>query len=200
VWAGRYIDHMHFIPLGEKEEKEDKSLRVVGDRLHTKKSDRKVRNISEWTTAFMRYMKIYCQRQKWKLFQMLDYAEDIRFASEKWAGFGWRTYDEQFRVIMDSSPDTRWDDVNNRLWMLHITPSTSAPSTPYLGNAQGRNRFQGEGSGQRPSGTNKAKGGKICWPFNKEGCFKGESCTFEHKCENCGEYGHRKSNCKKNKK
>jgi hypothetical protein len=200
VWAGGYIDLMHFIPQGEKEEKDDKSLRIVGDRLITKKSEIKIQNIYEWTTAFMWYMKIYLQKQKGKMFQMLDYAEDIRFAATKWSGYRWRVYDEQFRVIMDSSPNTRWDAINQRLWLLHITPTTTSASTSFSGNANGKNRFQGGGSGPRPSGSDgKAKGGKTCWAFNKAGCVRGKKCQFEHKCE-CGEYGHSKHNCPKNKK
>ena len=86
IWAGGYLDLMHFIPKGEKEVKDDKTLRLVGDRVITKQSERKIHNIFQWTSAFMRYMKIYLLQNKKRVFQMLDYVEDIRFAATKWGG------------------------------------------------------------------------------------------------------------------
>ena len=183
---------MHFIPQGEKEDKDNKSLRIVGDRVITNKSERKVQNIFEWITAFMRYMKIYLQKQKSKLFQMLEYAEDIRFAAAKCSEYVWRVYNEQFHVIMDSSPNTRWDSINQRLWLLYITPSTMTAS--YSGNSDGnKSCFHRKGPNKN------AAGGKICYAFNKGRCHRGKKCLYEHTCE-CGEYRHNKNNCPKNKK
>ena len=143
---------MHFIPKGEKEDKDDKSLRIVGDRVIQKKSESKIHNIFQWTSAFMKYMKIYLLEHKKKVFDMLDYVEDMSFAATKWGGYGWRTYDEQFRVVMASSPSTKWDEMNQRLWLLHITPSTMIPSTSGGWSNRG-SPFPARGSGSRPSGA-----------------------------------------------
>ena len=155
IWAGGYLDLMHFIPKGEKEKKEDKSLRIVGDRVIQKDAERRIHNIFEWTTAFMKYMKIYLMKHKNSIFDMIDYAEDIRFAATKWGGYGWRTYDEQFCVIMASSPTTKWNEINQRLWLLHITPSTMTPSTSGTVSNKSPTPFQVEG---RTPGPQEQKG------------------------------------------
>jgi hypothetical protein len=202
------MDLMHFIPKGEKEDKEDTNLRLVGDKAGNfsvqQKAEKKLQNIFQWTSAFLCYMKVYLMggNNKKNTFDMLDYVEDIRFAATKWGGYGWRTYDEQFRVLMSSCPSMKWNEINQRLWLLHITPSALTPSTSGTGTSKST-PFSNRGSGFRPSGSTgsakKAKEGKICYAFNKGQCTRGKSCFYEHKCE-CGEYGHGKNNCPKNKK
>ena len=143
----------------------------------TKQSERKIHNIFQWTSAFMRYMKIYLLQNKKRVFQMLDYVEDIRFAATKWGGYGWRTYDKQFHGVMASSLSTKWDEINQRLWLLHITPSTMTPSTSGVGSSKG-SPFPGRGSGSRPLAASwaskKAKDSRICFAFNKGRCSRDE--------------------------
>ena len=50
------------------------------------KAEEKLQNIFQWTSAFLRYMKVYLMDNMKKTFDMLDYVEDIRFAATKWGG------------------------------------------------------------------------------------------------------------------
>ena len=46
---------------------------------------------------------------------------------------------------------------------------------------------------------NSSKGGKkeTCKRFNKGKCTSGLSCRYEHKCLNCGKFGHGAHICRK---
>ena len=51
---------------------------------------RQVKNIEEWTNAFVRFAGIFCQAHPLKSVEMWRYVDIVRQAEKKWGGFGWR--------------------------------------------------------------------------------------------------------------
>jgi hypothetical protein len=107
-----------FIP---KEEGEELTTRLewADGALVKQTTPRQIKNIFDWTSAFIRFMGIYLQHHPGKSLEMLHYMDIIRLAYTKWGGFGWRAYDEQFRVLISRFQNTKcWLVIDQHLWSL----------------------------------------------------------------------------------
>ena len=52
---------------------------------------------------------------------MVSYRTTILQAADTCSpGFGWRKYDEQFRLKLVSTPHMAWDVIDNHLWLMCI--------------------------------------------------------------------------------
>jgi hypothetical protein len=99
IWNGGYVNIHHFL---EKTEEENRTSKwdIGKDGTFTKHTvTKKVKNIFDWTTAFQRYMGVYLQMNPSKNLELMLYSETIRTASINYSGYGWRNYDEQFRIL-----------------------------------------------------------------------------------------------------
>ena len=103
IWAGGYVNIACFIP---KEDGEELTTRLEWSEgtLKQQTTPRQIRNIFDWTSAFIRFMGIYLQHHPGKSLEMLRYMDIIRLAYTKWGGFGWRAYDEQFMALVAQYP------------------------------------------------------------------------------------------------
>ena len=54
-------------------------------------------------------------------------------------------------------------------------------------------------SGGSSSGNFIGKSKEICHRYNKGKCTNGVSCKYQHKCEECGKFGHGAHICHKRK-
>ena len=54
--------------------------------------------IEKWTSAFLIYMSVYLEVHTTRAIEMLKYIDTVRSAARQFGGYGWRTYDEQFRL------------------------------------------------------------------------------------------------------
>ena len=59
---------------------------------------KKLDSLEKWMSAFHTFMAIYSTRHPNRIFELLKYAETIKVAAQQFPGFGWRNYDEQFRL------------------------------------------------------------------------------------------------------
>ena len=156
---------------------------------------RQLADISEWTDAFIEFMAIYVaggDELASRMPALLAYMKTIRFAAKKWKGFGWRTYDEKFRQMVERDPSKRWDLIEGNLWMLFVI------NPPFLDRYA--SYAKGGASNARPAQRGAAVGGKnggTCHFFNRDGqCRLADKCRFTHACKKCGA-AHPASKCSK---
>ncbi len=61
------------------------------------KPTRKISSISQWTDAFLIYMAIYLEVHPAEATSMLKYMQTIRNMAQAFQGWGWKSYDIDFR-------------------------------------------------------------------------------------------------------
>ena len=105
-----------------------KSLSLVNGQLVKKVNARKVTNKDDWTSAFIRYMAVYLDKNPTKTIALLRYLDNVHLAADKFGGLGWRDYDEQFRLSVAENPDKDWTPIDNHLWLLCMTPTAESIS------------------------------------------------------------------------
>ncbi len=188
IWAGLYVDlstllHDHARAILAREDKgseftfamENGSMVLRQKESRTKKID----SFERWCAAFHTYMSIYIAKQPARAIEMLKYIETIRLAAAQFPGLGWRHYDEQFRLQLESYPSRSWGEVNMELWVTVAAAVSVHPSlNPVL-------PFQ-------PSQA--AKG--ICFAFNTSKVCHLRFCKFPHKCGKCLRFGHSSIMCR----
>jgi hypothetical protein len=52
--------------------------------------------------------------------ELLKYIQTIRLGVKRNAGFGWKLYDEQFRLRKTQQPACSWDIIDTELWLLYM--------------------------------------------------------------------------------
>ena len=185
IWAGLYIDlsillHDHARAILSREEKGSELTFVMeGGKMVIKQGGsrgKKIDSFDKWCSAFHTYMAIYLAKQPARAIEMLKYIETIRLAASQFPGVGWRHYDEQFRLQLESNPSSSWGEVNMELWVTVAAAASVQPSSVA--------QFQ---SSQATRGT--------CFAFNStKGCHL-RFCKFSHKCGKCLRFGHSSTMC-----
>ena len=69
--------------------------------------------------------------------ELLKYAEIVRSAALQFPGWGWKAYDEQFRLRKESNPAQAWGIVDSELWLTvagaAVTSNYNSSSTVIYG-------------------------------------------------------------------
>jgi hypothetical protein len=148
-------------------------------------------------------MGIYLQHHPGKSLELLHYMEIIHFASTKLTGFGWRAYDEQFRVLLSRYQNTKcWSVIDQNLWLLCVTvPSVTKTSNSsntggsgpkkngaFLKGGNGNQKSKGGSSNGnangRKGGANQSGQKPVCRDYQMEMCTR-TNCKFPHVCAWC---------------
>lgn len=136
---------------------------VQGELVVQPKHQQKVANIEQWTDAFLIFMNIYCQVHIDKVHALLKYANNVRIAAKRCGhlNFGWRQYDEQFRLKMAQNQNILWGDIDLELWLLFVNQTSSS-------QVSNSNRVMFK-----------------CYAFNYSGVCNRINCTYSHSCIKC---------------
>lgn len=134
----------------------------------------KISNISRWTDAFLIFSSIYLEHFPEKTQELLKYMSVIREAANTHAGFGWRNYDEQFRLRQAAQVQS-WGTINSDLWLrcFSSNQASSSYSNPYS-----------SASSKPPP----------CLDFNKGVC-QWTFCRYTHACSVCSSAQHGRWAC-----
>lgn len=198
IWEGAYVD---FALLYKDTANAvvarapDHNLQFVvdGDQLVLRKPGpirKKLETLDMWQSAFHTYMAIYVLKHPTRCAELLKYAEIVRMAAVQYPGLGWRTYDEQFRLMQESDPGRSWGNLDTELWLTVAAISANSPTSYHSWRANNTNN-NAQSSGFKPP----MKTG-VCFAFNSmQGChFSG--CRFAHTCSKCMRGGHSAPRCR----
>ena len=181
IWANEYIDFGALLTVAPPREKYALSMYSTAGNsgkpeltFEPSNSPKKVTNIQQWITAFNIFASVYAERASGDAPKLLKYCEVVRDLSQKSAD--WLFYDEQFRYLRQSAPQSYpWDQIHWELWLRAMTNSRSRPQfSATTERVNSRARF-------RPSSNNFPKG--TCWAFHAGRQCKG--CNYEHVCFKC---------------
>ncbi|XP_048242469.1 uncharacterized protein LOC125374841 [Haliotis rufescens] len=136
----------------------------------------RINTIEEWTDAFLIFVSIYLEKFGGKAQHMLKYMNIVRMAATRMKVYGWRSYDQQFRLRHAHNPHEPWSVINNELWLMFATPSSSVSINPYY--------RQGQGQGQDVKPNMRTKRQLPCYDFNLTKCSR-SVCRYAHVCTSC---------------
>ncbi|XP_021358664.1 uncharacterized protein LOC110453821 [Mizuhopecten yessoensis] len=169
IISGQYIDLGLLLLNGPSEQGEQLLMLNKKGKLITKaKINERIVSVEKWTDAMMVFATIYGSAHPAKHPDLLRYISTVRLGPARSpGGWGWKRYDEQFRLRQALDPDSSWAAVDMELWLLCMTGQTAStrPSAPATSSQQGR---------------------LMCFDFNYKGsCFK-SPCSYVHACTQCG--------------
>ena len=135
IVASSYVDFAQLLPVNRLDTNQTQRFQLAFNPdspnqllLQQQPVNKLITNIFEWTTAFHTFSAIYLERHPGRAQELLRYAEIIRFACRKFGGFGWRTYDVEFRTQQATNPTRSWATIDGVLWLEIFTPSGSGTS------------------------------------------------------------------------
>lgn len=152
-----------------------------GIETRPKTSKRSIRNIDEWTDAFIIYASVYLRKFPAKNIEILKYMSVIREAATRYPVGAWSSYDQQFRLRQaDDMKRQAWSSMNGELWLRVMSnPQNNAGPSALK-------RPTGDFSGQvNPN---------PCYAFNEGNC-SWKICRYRHVCLACNSSSHGQSNC-----
>ena len=82
--------------------------------------------ILEWVQTFGIYMAVLCQKQPYRIQDLLGYQILIIEASLEYQGDGWMGYDRQFRQRVAANPALAWANIDTTLWNLTFSGQPGA--------------------------------------------------------------------------
>ena len=146
-----------------------------------KTSKRAIRNIDEWTDAFLIYASVYLCTFPGKNIEILKYMSVIREAATRYPVAAWSSYDQQFRLRQANDTKRQaWSSLNGELW-LRVMSNPLNNAGPITSK-----RPTGEFSGQAYSNP--------CYAFNEGNCTW-KICRYKHVCSACNSSSHGQTNC-----
>ena len=110
---------------------------------------------------------------------MIQYNHLICTASASYIWENIYLYDREFRVHMAKFPERSWGQILQQAWTLFL-----------------KDRVKFGGDTHCFGGSSKFKK-EIYKRFNKGKCTAGMSCHYDHKCLECGKFGHGAHICRR---
>ena len=192
IWAGAYVD---LVPLlndfthgvaVRTDRQSQYMLALDGDSVVLRQpgpSRKRLESFGMWQSAFHTFMSIYLAKHTSRFAELLKYCEIVRTASLQFVGFGWRVYDEQFRLKQEINPSRSWAEIDMELWVTVMgVPMTSQGFRPSGASL----------AALTPSSQNKMG---HCFAYNSiQGCHY-TGCKYSHSCTHCFRPGHGASRC-----
>ena len=91
------------------------------------KPKRNINSVHTWTSAFLIFSAVYLSVHPQRVHEMLKYAQLVRTATARHKGWGWRSYDIQFRLRQHWQPQRSWATIDGELWHLFVVTSVARP-------------------------------------------------------------------------
>ena len=156
-----------FVPVGDR----DGSLAIS--------------NFQKWEQAFRIFSNVYLQQFPHKATELLQYNHIIFTALLSFTWHNVYTYDKEFRNHLVMFPECSWGIILQQAWSMCLKDKIS------LGHES-----NGNYGGRFNTSTPKSRK-EICKCFNKGICTTGRSCKYDHRCLECGKFGHGMHICQK---
>ncbi len=148
---------------------------------------KKIESLDVWQSAFHTFMAIFLEKHPLRSAELLKYAEIVRLAANQFPGFGWRLYDERFRLKQELIPTQSWGNLYMELWLTVVAAGVTSPIV--MGSNVPSTLWQGN----KPKVANK---GRVCFAYNNgSGCFT-RLCKYMHHCSKCFSSGHGAYQCR----
>ena len=172
----KYFDLAQLLPSdGATDETEDASycVEVSNSKLNVvrDKVSRKIKSISQWTSAFIRFVAIYAKEYPNQTPRLMKYMEIVRDLANKRNGDGWMVYDIKFRKLMETK-DMSWASLVTEYWLSAATPRPTSNANTALFRKQAN------------PNPNVKYDHPCCFDYNRSSC-PNKNCKYPHVCGFC---------------
>ena len=147
-----------------------------------RESTNSINSFSKWETTFRVFSNVYTTEYPFKVAELLQYAHVIYTASQTYYWDNVYLYDKEFRFHMSKHPQRSWSLILQQAWNLRLKDKIKHDN--FSGDHHGRNQ----------------KSKEICKRFNRGKCNLESACKYDHRCLECGKFGHGMHICRKKNK
>ena len=192
-----YVDLARLLPKDRLSREEDHRMELIskgGATFFVPVADREVNSnaifsFQRWEQAFRVFSNIYTRAYPERAAELIQYNQLIYTASLSFTWDNVYRYDREFRMHLSNYPQRNWSVILQQAWSLYLKDRIN------VGNCHMTNN-KSPGGGQQHS--NKKK--EICKRFNRGQCTRGLRCHYEHRCLECGKFGHGEHICRNKNK
>ncbi|CAG2212813.1 unnamed protein product [Mytilus edulis] len=93
--------------------------------------------------------------------------QTVRLGAKRYAGLGWKLYDEQLRLRRSQEPAGSWSVIDTELWLLYMQPAGPINGPEFNIAQKPTNNFL------------------KCYAYNYNGTCTQQYCTYKHACLKC---------------
>ena len=178
-----YVDLAKLLPKDKIVKEEDHRMEIVnrgGSTFFVPVSDHEMTAIGSyhrWETAFRVYSTVITSTFPHKASELLQYNHVIFSASQTFLWDNVYSYDKEFRMHIANYPHRSWNNILQQAWSLCLKDKI-------------------EKSKWVESGKQKGKKKDTCLRFNKGLYRNGPGCQYDHRCLECGKFGHGQHICR----
>ena len=141
-----------------------------------------INSFHRWEQAFRIFVNFYSREHPDRSSELIQYNHVIFTAAMTFTWENVYSYDKEFRMHMSSFPERSWAVILQQAWAMNLKDRV----------------IQHNGNGNRFNGNNSHRNRKeICKRFNKGLCSMGQSCKYDHRCLECGKFGHGEHICRR---
>ena len=188
-----YVDFGRLIPKDKILQEEDHRMELIckgGSTFFVPVSDREsggnaISNFIKWEQAFRTFSSVYTQIYPDRAPELIQYNQLIYTAS---LSFTWENVyhcDKEFRLHMSNYPYRNWGVILQQAWSVYLKDRVV--------HYEDKNQA-------KPHNSQGGRKKEVCKRFNKGKCNRGFWCDYEHRCLNCGKFGHGAHICRNNKR
>ena len=149
-----------------------------------------ISNIDQWTTAFLKFVAIYCSKFLHEASSLMKYGETVRRLAAGTQSMVWATHNTQFWLFRERHHLPR-DQIHMEFWLMATTlhPSLSITQSPSQQNRSNK-PFKNKDlqNWQQPFLAN------TCWTYNKKGECRFSRCRHPFLANTCWTYN-KKGEC-----
>ena len=190
-----YVDFAKLLPKnGRIAGEEDHRMELISKGGYTyfvPVSDRETSSIngfSKWEQAFRIFSNIYTRAYPHKAMELIQYNHIIYTVATTYVWENVYKYDREFRMHLSNFPQRSWSVILQQAWAMYLKDKINKDDNKSFTASHGS-----------AAGTSKAKSNENCRRYNKGTCHNGASCHFQHRCDECGKFGHGAHICHKRK-
>ena len=140
-----------------------------------------ITNFHKWEQAFRVYSNVYTREHPSCATELIQYNHIIFTAAGSYIWDNVYTYDHEFRTHLSYFPDCSWALILQQAWSMCLKDQIS--------HDHNQNKY-GSGAKIRK---------EICQRFNRGQCSNGRNCKYDHRCLECGKFGHGAHICRNKK-
>lgn len=219
IQAGEYIDFAELPPAKGKIKTLPSSIEgqiLVIQAADWAESRKIIPDFATWVQCFSVYMAVVTAKDPDRTKNLLAYLSLIAKCSLKYRWPSWVVYDQNFRQEAAESGLRDWSKVDPSIYAQCFTGASISPEN-WCKRCHSVDHAS-EGCPLKPSTANRRppppaappsrkrppprSNPEPCKRFNNyDGdCKFGDSCIYQHKCDNCGELSHPATKCSKPKR
>ena len=189
IHRGDYVDFERLLPRSRNLGDEHKLELVYkgGQTFFVPAVDKEggnvITNFHKWEQTFCVFSNVYARAHPSRATELIQYNHTIFTASSAYSWENVYAYDREFRHHMARFPNRNWALILQQAWTMILKDRVRSM----------------DNKGQYQTNHVNKSNREACKCFNKGLCTAGRSCAYNHRCLECGKFGHGAHICRRRK-